>query len=45
MSMYHFLSAIYENKQNAPSFADAAYIQRVMDAALRSDETGRDERV
>lgn len=45
MSMYHFLNAIYENKQNSPSFTDAVYIQRVMDAALRSDETGRDERV
>ncbi len=45
MSMYHFLNAVYEGKQNAPSFADAAYIQRVMDAALRSDKTGRDERV
>ena len=45
MSMYHFLNAVYEGKQNAPSFADAAYIQRVMDAALRSDASGRDERV
>lgn len=45
MSMYHFLNAVYEGKQNSPSFADAAYIQRVMDAALRSDETGRDEHV
>lgn len=45
MSMYHFLNAVHEGKQNSPSFAEAAYIQRVMDAALRSDETGRDERV
>lgn len=45
MSMYHFLHAVYEGKQNSPSFAEAAYIQRVMDAALRSDKTGRDERV
>ena len=45
MSMYHFLNAVYTGKQNAPSFADAAYVQRVMDAALRSDESGRDERV
>lgn len=42
MSMYHFLNAVYEGKQNSPSFAEAAYIQRVMDAALRSDQTGRD---
>jgi predicted dehydrogenase len=45
MSMYHFLNAVYEGKQNSPSFAEAAYVQRVMDAALRSDETGRDEPV
>jgi len=45
MSMYYFLNAVYEGKQNAPSFAHAAYIQRVMDAALRSDETGREETV
>ena len=45
MSMYHFLNAVHEGKQNSPSFADAAYIQRVMDAALRSDEAGRDELV
>lgn len=45
MSMYHFLNAVYEGKQNSPSFAEAAYIQRVMDAALRSDKSGRDEQV
>ena len=45
MSMYHFLNAVYTGKQNSPSFAEAAYIQRVMDAALRSDKSGRDERV
>lgn len=42
MSMYHFLAAVYENKQNAPDFAHAAYIQRIMEAALRSDESGRE---
>ncbi len=45
MSMYHFLNAVYEGKQNAPSFADATYIQRIMDAALRSDESGQEETV
>ena len=45
MSMYYFLNAVYEGNQNSPSFAEAAYVQRVMDAALRSDESGRDERV
>ena len=38
MSMYHFLNAVYEGKQNAPSFADACYIQRVMHAAMESAE-------
>ncbi len=45
MSMYHFLNAVYTGKQNDPSFTHAAYIQRVMDAALRSDQTGREEQV
>ena len=45
MSMYHFLNAVHEGKQNSPSFAEAAYVQRVMVAALRSDESGRDEQV
>ena len=45
MSMYHFLNAVYEGKQNEPSFAHAAYIQQIMDAALRSDETGKEETV
>ncbi len=40
MSMYHFLNAVYEEKQNSPTFAHAAYVQRVMEAALRSDECG-----
>ena len=42
MSMYHFLNAVYTGTQNAPSFADAAYIQRIMDAALRSDACGQE---
>ncbi len=42
MSMYHFLHAVYTGKQNAPSFADALYVQRIMDAALRSAETGEE---
>ena len=45
MSMYHFLNAVYKGEQNSPSFAEAAYIQRVMNAALRSDKSGRDEPV
>ena len=39
MSMYHFLDALHKGRQNSPSFAEAAYIQRVMDAAYRSDES------
>ena len=42
MSMYHFLNAVYEGKQNAPTFADAAYVQRIMDAALCAAESGRE---
>ena len=42
MSMYRFLNAVYEDRQNSPDFAEAAYIQRVMDAALRSDAEGRE---
>ena len=45
MSMYQFLNAVYTGKQNEPSFAHAAYVQRIMDAALRSDKTGREELV
>lgn len=42
MSMYRFLDAVYTGKQNAPSFADALYVQRIMDAALLSAETGKE---
>ena len=45
MSMYHFLDAVHCGRQNSPSFADALYVQRIMDAALRSNETGKEERV
>jgi predicted dehydrogenase len=45
MSMYHFLNAVYEGRQNSPSFEEAAYVQRVMEAALRSADTAREELV
>ncbi len=45
MSMYHFLNAVYEGKQNSPDFSQAAYVQRVMEAALLSEATGREEPV
>lgn len=39
-SLYHFLSSVYEGKQEAPTFEDAAYVQHVMTAAYRSAEMG-----
>lgn len=42
MSMYHFLDAVHKGRQNEPSFPHAAYIQRIMDAALRSAKTGEE---
>ena len=42
MSMYHFLNAVYTETQNAPSFADALYVQQIMDAALRSAKSGEE---
>ena len=44
-SMYNYLSAVYENRQPAPSFDDAAHIQAVMEAAYISDETGERRKV
>ena len=45
MSMYAFLNAVYTGKQNAPSFADGTYVQRVMESAMRSAAEGRERRV
>ena len=45
MGMYAFLNAVYEGKQAEPTFAHGAYIQRIMDAALRSDATGKEEKI
>lgn len=45
MSMYHFLDAVHKGKQNAPDFRDAAYVQRIMDAALRSAADGCEKKV
>ena len=39
-SLYHFLSSVYEGKQEAPTFEDAAYVQHIMTVAYRSAETG-----
>lgn len=45
MSMYAFLNAIHTGKQNAPTFADGAYVQRVMEAAMCSAAEGRERLV
>lgn len=45
MSMYHFLDAVYRGKQNAPSFADGAYVQHIMDTALAAAADGTWRRV
>ena len=45
MGMYDFLNSVYLGKQSAPSFADGAYVQRIMEAAMRSDASGREETV
>lgn len=35
--MYSYLDAVYQNKPFRPSFADGAYVNRVMEAAYKSD--------
>ncbi len=42
-SMYSFLDAVHYKKETSPSFYDGAYIQRIMEAAYRSDETKKAE--
>lgn len=42
MSLYRFLDAVYTGKQNAPTFADAAYVQYLMELALESAATGKE---
>lgn len=42
-SMYSYLKAVYENNPFAPSFADGAYVNRVMEAAYKSGETKLEE--
>ena len=38
-SMHAFLGAVSEGKEFHPSLEDGFYVQRVMDAAYRSDES------
>lgn len=44
-SYYSFLNAVYAGLPFTPSFEDGLYVQRVMDAAMRSAESGRWEQV
>ena len=41
MSMCSFLSAVHARSRFSPSIEDGAYVQRVMEAAYHSDETGK----
>lgn len=45
MGMYSFLNSVYLGKQAAPTFADGAYVQRVMEAALLSGTEGKERQV
>jgi predicted dehydrogenase len=45
MGMHSFLQSVYLGKQAEPSFAHGAYVQRVMETALRSAEDGREREV
>ncbi len=42
-SMYAFLNAVATNTTASPTFRDGAYVQKVMEAAYRSDRTGKVE--
>lgn len=43
--LYSFFDCIHEGRQASPSLLDGAYVQRVMDAAMRSFESGTWENV
>lgn len=43
--MYSFLSSVASGIPAAPTFEDGAYVQRVMEAAYRSDRSGKAETV
>lgn len=44
-SMYAFLNAVHCGTSACPSFSDGAHVQAVMEAAYRSDKSGRMEKV
>ena len=39
-NMYAFLNAVHTGTPTAPTFADGAYVQKIMEAAYRADRTG-----
>jgi predicted dehydrogenase len=44
--MYHrFITSIKTGKNDQPDFARGAHIQKVLDACVKSDKTGRAVRV
>ena len=43
--MYSFISAVSENRKASPDFDDGAYINYVMEAAYKSDKSGREEKI
>jgi predicted dehydrogenase len=43
--MQNFLSCVADGTACSPSFADGAYVQRVLEAAVESDRTGREVRL
>ena len=43
--MQSFLSAVADGTPCAPSFSDGAYVQRILEAALESDRSGREVRL
>lgn len=45
MGMYSFLNSVYLGKQAAPTFADGAYVQRIIEAALLSEDEGKERQV
>lgn len=45
MSFYHFLEAVSRGEQNSPTFAEAAYVQYLMELALKSAADGQEKEV
>jgi len=40
-SMYNFLDCVYKNEEPSPSFSDGAAVQKIMECAYESAESGR----